>query len=69
VVYSSGVKEYKYIVFLNGIVWDSVSAPNIRVAKRRAYKMVRNDSQTFSLRYKDLSKVVTLETVRTFLGK
>ncbi len=60
------MRNYLYIVFLNGIVWDTVNAPNIKVAKRRACKMIRQDEQTKSIKFKNLSWVVEVQTVRSF---
>ena len=63
------MRNYLYIVYLNGIVWDSVNAPNIKTAKRRACKMIREDKQTSSLKFRDVSSVVEVQTVRTFIGR
>jgi hypothetical protein len=63
------MRNYLYIVYLNGIVWDSVNAPNIRVAKRRACKMVRSDEQTSSIKFRNLAQAVSVETVKSFLGR
>lgn len=61
------MRNYLYIVYLNGIVWDSVNAPNIRVAKRRANAMIRKD-HTLNNINPNAPREVTVETVKTFLG-
>lgn len=62
-----GMRQYLYIVYLNGIVWDSVNAPNKNIAKRRATTMVKKDLSEHKTN-PNAPMVVTVETVKTFLG-
>jgi len=65
-VYSSGVKEYKYIVYLNGIVWESVKASNKKEALEKAELLVRDEWPAYKIGH---ANTIVVETVRTFLGK
>lgn len=67
-------KSYKYIVSVNEIIWDSVMAPNIKAAKRKATREVK---ATFKRMPKtrmmchipeDAPLVVEVESIKTFVG-
>lgn len=55
----------KYIIYVNGIVWDSVNAKNKTLALKKAKALVRKDFTEFP----ESINNIELETEKSFLGK
>jgi len=59
----------KWIVYLNGIGWDNVKAPDKRTAIKRAKDLVKKQFSRPALKgNEDMPKKVTVESEEDFIG-